>query len=282
MRKTALIQITIALFLSLIAGVLIFKWMNARLGAQTQDTSAQVVVIVAAKDIAKGEKLTEEFLKQAKYLKESAPAEAYAEIETLKGRVANAPIGTGEAITASRLVGEESFSGVSTTITPGKRAVAVKGNKVLGLSGFVRPGDHVDVLVAMDVQMTGPGDKDKGEESFAKTVLEDIRVIATGSELEPSGDDSETQQVDVYTLEMDSNECERLALAATKGVLYFALRNPAEDTDVRTQGTNIPKLMSSLTIPTAKGKGGTVKPSSVGVEVITGTSRNTVRFVSHD
>ncbi|BBD08120.1 Flp pilus assembly protein CpaB [Desulfovibrio ferrophilus] len=274
MRKTAVIQIVIALVLSLIAGVLVFKWMNARLGAkQQEDASSQVTIIVAAKDIAKGEKLTEELLKQARFLKENAPSGTYAEVESLTNRVAAFPIGEGEAITASRLVSDEAFSGVSTLIAPGKRAVAVKGNKVLGLSGFIRPGNHVDVLVTMDIQ-----DKNKDEYSFSKTVLEDIKVIATGTELEPEGDDGETSSMDTYTLELSSEESEKLALAASRGTLHFALRNPADVKDVRTEGIDVPKLMSSLKQP--KGKSG--KPKYVGVEVITGTSRKTVRFARHD
>ncbi|MBU1001118.1 MAG: Flp pilus assembly protein CpaB [Proteobacteria bacterium] len=281
MRKTALIQIGIALVLSLFAGLLIFKWMTVRLGANLQEEAAtQVAVIVAAKDIAKGEKLTEELLKRAKFLKESAPAGAYADLESLVGRIAATPIGSGDIITASRLLGEDTFAGVSTLITPGKRAVAVKGNMVMGLSGFIRPGNRVDVLVTMDVQTKDPTTKSQDEYSFSKTVLEDIKIIATGTELEPTGEEGETSPVDVYTLELTSEESEKLALAATKGTLHFALRNPADSKDVQTEGIDVTKLMASL--KQAKGKSGTVKPRTVGVELITGTSRKTVRFTRHD
>lgn len=280
MRKTAIIQISIALILSLVAGVLVFKWMNARMGADQQDAASQVTVIVASKDIAKGEKLTEELLKTSTFKKDNAPAGAYANADSLTGRVASGPIGTGEAITASRLVEQgASYAGVSTMIAPGKRAVAVKGNSVLGLSGFIRPGNHVDVLVTMDVKGKGGGRSGTDEYAFSKTVLEDIKVIATGTELERSGDDGETSPVDTYTLELTSLESEKLALAASRGTLHFALRNPAEAADVRTTGIDVPKLMASLKEQRGKAR---VRTRTMGVEIITGTSRKTVRFTRHD
>lgn len=278
MRKTAIIQISVALLLSLIAGVLVFKWMDARMGAGQEDTASQVTVIVAAQDIAKGEKLTEELLKSSTFKKDNAPTGAYAHMESLAGRVAAGPIGAGEPITASRLIEEgASYAGVSTMIAPGKRAVAVKGNMVLGLSGFIRPGNHVDVLVTMDIPKSGGDGND--EESFSKTVLENIKVIATGTELERTGDDGETSPVDTYTLELTSLESEKLALAATRGTLHFALRNPAEQADVRTTGIDVPKLMASLKESRGTGKR---RSRTVGVEIITGTSRKTVRFKRDD
>ena len=144
------------------------------------------------------------------------------------GRVLDADLAEGEPVTAARLVSDTPANmGVSTMIAPGKRAVAVKGNKVMGLAGFIRPGNRVDVLVTIDVRK---GDKDV---SVTKTVLsEGVRVIATGTELETSGDDGATSPVDTYTLELTSDESERLGLAATRGTLHFALRNPADDAKV--------------------------------------------------
>ena len=66
--------------------------------------------------------------------------------------------------------------GVSAIVKPGKRALAVKGDKVIGLSGFIRPGNWVDVLVTI----TNPLNKRK----ITKTVLENILVLATGIEIE--------------------------------------------------------------------------------------------------
>lgn len=273
MRKAALIQISLALVLALAAGTVIFKWMDARLkGAQTAKPEARAMLLVAARDLGRGARLDADCLRAAPFLAESAPKGAFREVEALAGRVLNTDLAAGEPVTASRLLADgEPYAGISALIAPGKRAVAVKGNKVLGLSGFIRPGNHVDVLVTIDVRR---GDRDV---SMTKTVLDDVRVIATGTELEVAGDDEATSSVDIYTLELTSAESEKLALAATRGTLHFALRNPADADDVATPGVDVPRLLSSL------GQSGPAKaaPRRTGVEIITGTSRKTVRFASH-
>ena len=66
--------------------------------------------------------------------------------------------------------------------------MAVKGNKVMGLSGFVRPGDRVDVLLTIQEEMRG-----KGKEVYVtKLVLEHIKILATGNELSPPDADGKT------------------------------------------------------------------------------------------
>jgi len=150
------------------------------------------------------------------------------------------------------------------------RAVAVKGNKVLGLSGFIRPGNHVDVLVTIDDET-----REKSK-SRTKLVLENVRVLATGNELKQEGDDTSTSSVDVYTLEITPQQAEPLALAASRGELHFALRNPADDTKVLTPGTDVPGTLALLT-STPEGKP-VRKTRETTVEMISGTERSTLRF----
>lgn len=274
MRKSALIQIAIALLLSLTAGVLIFRWMNDRTQVARQEvrTVEQHMVAVAAEDLVRGMELKEEHLKLTPFLKESIPAGAFNSAERLVGRMLGSDVSTGEPVTEARLLSEAAAAGgVSTLIEPGKRAVAVKGNKVMGLSGFVRPGNRVDVVVTVDI------DDDGKEYSFTKTVLEDIKVLATGTQLEVTGDDGETASVDVYTLEMNSKESEKLAFAATKGTLHFALRNPDEAVEVKTPGVSVKELVESLQSRSLGG--GRKKPRpTANVELITGTDRQVMRF----
>ncbi len=275
MRKTALIQLTLALVLSLGAGVLIFRWMNARTapGPEAAQVTSQVMVAVAAESLARGTKLSEDHVRLVPFFPQSVPQGAFNDPARLDGRLLAADVGKGEPLTESRLLGAEATAaGVSTLITPGMRAVAVKGNKVMGLSGFVRPGNRVDVLVTVDIAQG-----DGRDHAFTKTVLENIKVLATGTELEVSGDDGEAASVDVYTLEMSSEESERLAFAATKGTLHFALRNPDEGTGLTTPGVDVDDLVASLQSRPRGSARAAARPET-RVELITGTSRRTLRF----
>lgn len=272
MRASTILPIGLGLILSLAAGFMVFTWMQGSQKKQTEIAAPRTVeIVVTAQEIGKGTKLTEAHLKRVAFLPESVPAGSFNDPEQVVGRVVGTTFAAGEILTASRLLDDSiQYGGVSTLISPGMRAIAVKGNQILGIAGFIRPGNRVDVLVTIDDERR---EKDK---AVTKTVLENIKVIATGTELEKRGDDKETSSVDVYTLEMTPRDAEKLSLAATRGTLHFALRNPADEETVKTRGTTVPDTLASLTPPrqTTNLK---KKPENV-VELITGTERTTVRF----
>jgi pilus assembly protein CpaB len=148
--------------------------------------------------------------------------------------------------------------------------MAVKGNAVMGLSGFVRPGDRVDVIVAMTVG--------ENEDPVTKLVLEQIRIIATGTQLQAPDEEGQAASVDVYTLELTPPQSERLALAASQGTLNFALRNEQDTEKVLTTGSNVQKTLAALR-PKPKAKARSkARKRRTNVEVITGAARSSVKF----
>ncbi|BCS89619.1 Flp pilus assembly protein CpaB [Pseudodesulfovibrio sediminis] len=268
--KRALIQITLSLILAVVAGVLIFKWTS---GVSTKAPVAQVAktvpVVVAKADMTRGIKLTSDMVEVREFTADSRPTGAFAKLEDLEGRVLNQAVGVNEAVTAMKLADESVIGGgVSALIEPGKRAMAVKGNEVMGLSGFVRPGDRVDVIVTLTVG--------KDDDPVTKLVLERVKVIATGTQLTPPNEEGKTASVDVYTLELTPPQSERLALAATQGTLHFALRNEQDEENILTTGSTIPKTLAALR-PMSNVVHVKRKPAEQ-VEVITGTARHSVKF----
>jgi Flp pilus assembly protein CpaB len=138
------------------------------------------------------------------------------------------PLKEREPVLESRLASTDvTVGGVSAVIKPGMRAVAVKGDKVIGISGFIQPGNRVDVLVTMKDPTT--------KNEITKMVLSNVLVLATGTEIEDSRD-GKPRPVDVYTLEVDPEQAERLGLAAAEGKLQFALRNMTDQETVLTKG----------------------------------------------
>ncbi|EGB16155.1 Flp pilus assembly protein CpaB [Pseudodesulfovibrio mercurii] len=267
----ALVQITLSLFLAVIAGVIIFKWTNGvKQAAPTAVVENTVPVVVAKTDLGRGVKLTEDMLEIRKFTQDSRPSGAFAEVKQVEGRVLNQTVGMGDALTPLKLADKSIMGGgVSALITPGKRAMAVKGNEVMGLSGFVRPGDRVDVIVSLTVG--------RNEKPVTKLVLEQIKVIATGTQLTPPNEEGKVASVGVYTLELTPAESERLALASTQGTLHFALRNEQDNADVRTIGTTVPQTLAALrpkqTTPNVRRT-----RRNISIEIITGTNRSTVKF----
>ncbi len=91
-------------------------------------------------DIPWGTKLNPEMLKTASFLKESAPQGHFNKPALLDGRITITSIKQGEPILDHRLAPDSiETGGVSAVLAKGKRAVAVKGDKVIGISGFINP-----------------------------------------------------------------------------------------------------------------------------------------------
>jgi pilus assembly protein CpaB len=267
-----------ALLIAAVGSYLVFNYITKRTAPQAAvKVEAQAVpVAVAAADIAWGTKLSSQMMTTAKFLQESLPPGYTSDSGKLVGRVVLTPVKKNEPITESRLAPTSVTSGgVSAVVNPGKRALAVKGDKVIGISGFINPGNRVDVLVTL----THP----RNNMQVTKLVLEHILVLASGTQIQENAK-GEPAPVDVYTLEVTPEEAEKLSLAATQGRLQFALRNPIDAEKVRTKGATIPKTLASLQDlddePKAATKKKRWKPrkKTITIEIIKGTNVEKKKF----
>ena len=187
-----------------------------------------------------------EMLKTTPYLKESLPKGHFSKLADITGRVLISPVRANEPITEHKLAPNSiETGGVAAVLKPGKRAIAVKGDKVIGISGFINPGNRVDILVTIE-------DPKKKEEK-TKTILENILVLATGTQIQEN-EKGEPSPVDVYTLEVDPEDGERLALAAAEGRVQLALRSILDTETVLTTGVTIPKMLAAFSYAEEKPK----------------------------
>lgn len=235
-----IIPIAIALIIAIGGSAFFYKWLRAQmLPKESVKVEAEAVPVVVAKsDLPGGTKIDKGMIKTTPFLKESIPRGIFSDPEAIVGRILIVPLRQNEPLTKSKLAPEDvTVGGVSALLSPGKRAIAVKGDKVIGISGLIQPGNIVDVLVTL---------KDpKSKMEVTKLVLEKIPILATGTEIQRNSK-GEPAPVDVYTLEVTPEEGEKLSLASTRGRLQFALRNIKDTKTVRTSGATIEKTLSSL------------------------------------
>ena len=259
--------LVLALVIAGSGSLLIYNWVGARKVEKVYEKSEVKTVLasVAAVDLPWGTKLVSAMIKTVPYLQESVPSGYLADAGKLVGRVTISPLKVNEMIFESKLAPTTIESGgISAIIQPGKRAIAVKGDKVIGISGFVNPGNRVDVLVTFKDPMT--------KLDVSKLVLEDIAVLASGTQIEQN-EKGEPAPVDVYTLEVTPEETEKIALAAAEGKLHFALRNITDSGKVSTEGTNIPKTLASLT--SGKSGGSVLRKSTTSRKTTTAKKKPT-------
>jgi len=105
----------------------------------------------------------------------------------------------------------------------------------------------------VDVQLITTDPKTK--EQVNKTVFENVRVLATGTQLVENAE-GKPSPVDNYTLEVTPEEGERLVLASNNGKLQFALRNILDTETVLTTGATLSETLASYRpiVPTKKVK----------------------------
>ncbi len=290
MKKGTSLAILIAgIVVALLAGSITFGWLQKRTTVQNRAAATQQVV-VAAVDLAWGRVLDAAQVKTVPFLQSSLPRGCFSQPSEVAGRTLLYPVRAGEPIFESQLAPRTAEAGgIAAVIRPRERAMAVKVDKVIGVSGFIHPGNRVDVVATFDRLGNDPT-------PTTKTVLENVLVLAAGVELEKTGKGEKPAPVDVITLEVSAAEGEKLALAATEGKLQLALRNQADAAEVPTTGITVTRLMSSVSpkepAPVRQVAAGAkkvvkpavkvaavdpVKPIFV-VEVIRGTAMSTLKY----
>jgi len=236
----AIFPIFLSFAIAVAGGILLYNWINSQRAPQEivkVVESDAIPVAVAAANLPWGTKLKPEMVKTAPFLKESLPPGHFTGYNDLKDRVIIAPIRLNEPISEHKLAPiDVTTGGVSAILKPGTRAIAVKGDKVIGISGFINPGNRVDVIVTV----THPASK----EMIAKIILDDLLVLATGTQIQKN-EKGEPMPVDVYTLEVTPEQAEKLALASTQGRLQFALRNLTDMENAKTSGATIAQILNS-------------------------------------
>ena len=141
---------------------------------------------------------------------------------------------------------------------------------MIGISGFILPGNRVDILATLKPVGT--------KKEVTKIVLENILVLATGTEMQQN-DKGDPAPVDVYTLEVSPEDGEKLALAASNGKLQFALRNVTDAETVLTKGASVNETLASYKYnEKRKTKSQRVIKRPFKVEVIKGGESKTVKF----
>jgi pilus assembly protein CpaB len=249
------IVLGIAVIVALIASVWVYNLLQKK-GKVKEVALETQTVSVASADLSWGTVLSKDMIKAVPFLKANLPEGCFSDPASLVGRVLISPVKANEPIFESRLAPiSVKTGGVAAVITPKKRAIAIRVDKTIGVSGFIHPGHRVDVLVTLA--------SGKTPVPITKTVLENILVLTAGPEMETKGKGNEQKptNVDVITLEVTPEEAEKLALAANEGKLQLALRNFTDTGDVLTKGSTIPGLLASYSLyaPGEEGKSVTRK-----------------------
>lgn len=236
-RKTR-VRALIFLALAGLAGVFVVVLVGAYLDQVRERTAAEDAatepVVVATEEIAIGEVLGEDHLRAIPWPEDHLPPDRFDAVSELEGYSVERALAPGEPILGHHLADPERGQGLASLLADGTRAMTIRVNQVVGVSGFVQPGDFVDVITTMSPD--GEIEEALGTEPdrVSKITLQNIRVLAVGDHLETEG--REPVEVTAITLEVLPEEAERLALASQHGNIQLTMRSRTDQTRVATPG----------------------------------------------
>ena len=260
------------------------RYLNMResqMAAALRDKLARegfTTLVIAEREIAPGMNVTSEDVKTSPWPKTALLKGAFHDSKDLVGRAAARRIYAGEPILEGHLIPKGGGTGLSAIIPRGRRAVAVRVNEIIGLAGFIKPGDLVDVIVTMEPK--------KGVGVITKTVLQRVPVLAVGQEItRENGKNGKPKRVSAVTLLVDPADAEKLALASRNDI-QLAMRNTLDKSPVVTKGStpirlvgwSPPRPKPEVKLAAASHSPAAPLPPPITVELIRGATRGLEHF----
>jgi pilus assembly protein CpaB len=220
-KHRTLILFIIALALGLGAAALANRWIQSHLAPAASAEPATTPVVVAALEIPFGHKVEAAQVKTIPWPNGNVPEGVFHDPGEVTGKIAKQKILKGELLLRDRIADHTSGSTLAAIISPEKRAVTVRVNDVIGVAGFLLPGNRVDVLASR---------KQHNRRAETRVLLEDLKVLAVDQTASPEKD--KPVVVRAVTLEMTPKEAEKLVQATEEGSVQLALRNPLDESRV--------------------------------------------------
>ena len=199
-------------------------------------------VVVAAMDIPIATRLEEKHLTVIQWPAAHAPIGAYPQLSALLSKSVRQNIVKGEALLKDRIADESSGQGLASLLSAGMRAMAVEVDALVGVAGFVQPGDYVDVVTTMQPDDETHRQRADDAARVSKIILQNVRVLAVGEHLTTT-EVGKPVNAHVYTLAVTPRQSETLALASQYGKLQLSLRSRIDQGEAETEGQTPAKLL---------------------------------------
>lgn len=215
-RNRMLIGLVVAVIIGLAVSTFVYRQIQQAQVPVRTVTMGKAVVASASMPL--GTRLQEQFLRTIPWPSGEPVAGMFTKIEDCVGRALITSVVENELILEGKLAPEEGGAGLAPIIPEGMRGLSIRVDEVVGVAGFVLPSTMVDVLVTGSVGGGGGGD------AVTRTILENIRVLTSGQQIQEDKE-GKPQKVAVVTLLVTPEEATKLTMASTEGRIQLALRN---------------------------------------------------------
>lgn len=273
MNRRLLIILFSAFVIAAMSSYVVWRMVANRI--QTSKPVSSTRLVAAAKNIKIGMILAPSDLTTVQIVG-APPQGAILDPKNAIGRGVVSNLVAGEPIVDSRLAPMGSGGGLAATIPNGMRACAVRVDEVVGVAGFVTPGQRVDVLIS------GVPPGSSNQDTQTRTILQNIEVLSAGTDIQKDAE-GKPQQVQVVNLMVTPEDAQVLALASNQARIQLVLRNPLDTKVAPVPQTVVTNLFAVNRPPAPKAvkraKGPTAPPPFT-ITVFNGSKKDEQKFAS--
>ena len=230
--------------------------------ARAAEAGEMVSVVVTRTDIPRYVALSESHLRMKEVPKDTLPRGVLTRIEDAVGRRGLISMSADDYVFEQQLSKKGS---IASGIPLGMRAFTIKTAQVSGaISGFLQPGDKVDVLLTVQNQSSTTGG------ATTLTLLAKVDVLAVDQSLEPTQDTKDAKDPRSVTLLVSQAQAVKLGLGQTKGILHLTLRNGDDNLAVPETRTTLAELGFHEERPSDELKPAAPRPAPLQVVTLRG------------
>jgi len=216
-KRRGFLLVFLSLLMALGAAFVANEWVVARVMPDQEGSADSAYVVASAVPIPFATKVEERHVKLIEMPEGLTPDGFFNTIEEVVGKVSTTKIARGEILVAERFRVHSAGSTLAALVDENMRAVTVRVDDVVGVAGFLLPGNTVDVLSSRKIP---------NKRAITETILKNIKVLAVDQQA--TAEENEPVIVRAVTLEMLPKQAEALFRARTEGTIQLTLRNPLE------------------------------------------------------
>jgi pilus assembly protein CpaB len=153
----------------------------------------------------------------------------------LPGALVRRFVEVGTPITLQDIVRPQDRGFLASVLAPDSRAVSIKVDDESGVSGLIRPGDYVDVVLTQVFEKGEPARR-----ALSETILRNVRVIAIDQEIVQGGGRptlTPGKSAQTVSLELAPDQVNKVTVARQIGKLSLTVRSAVDQVDSGNTGT---------------------------------------------
>lgn len=246
MNRSSLLSLLVAFGLAVLAVVGVQSYLRGQQAALMAEATPEPkapenTIVVAAVPLRFGMTVDTGSLRSIPWQSDAIPEGAFRTVEevigeTGKPRYVMSAIEVGEPLLTNKITGPGQRATLSAALAPGMKAVSIRINDVLGVAGFVLPGDRVDVMLTRSSGSTNIS----ASNASTDVLLQGIKVLAIDQMADERA--NKAAVVKTITFEVSTPEAQKLTLAQSIGTLSLALRDVASSEFETIEPVNISDL----------------------------------------